>query len=162
MPSPARASRWNGPVRKPLNNFLAAAALLMLAGCSQWPPRIGVATPAHAHLEFLARASSASPAARELMWRESVAHGSPEESQLRRALLLSVPGSARYNPAKAETELRSLLAADPPAEVAAVARMRLEALLSSGECREQVDILKKRLSKIADIERGSDEPGSVE
>lgn len=128
----------------------------LLCGCAHLPPWIG-GPGAREHLEFLAQASAASPALREQMWREA-ANGPAGESRLRKALLQSIPGSARYDPASAETELLALLAQDPPAEVAAVARMRMETLRSYGECRAETEALKKRLSKIADIERGADAP----
>ncbi len=132
---------------------LILSAALVLAGCAVWPP-LGVS--ARDHLEYLARAANASPEARAVLWRETVANGSTQEIRLRHALLQTIPGAARYDAASAERELVALLADRPSGEVAAVARMRLEFLHSYGECRTEADILKKRLSKIADIERGNE------
>lgn len=138
----------------PANPWIVVASAWSLAACSQWPLVMG--TPAHEHLDFLSHAMKATPAAREALWRENGVHGNTQETVLRRALLLSIPGSARYNPAKAENELRALLEPGVPIELASVARARLEAMQDEGECRDRVEVLKNRLSKIADIERGAE------
>jgi hypothetical protein len=129
---------------------------VLLCGCASLSPWTG-GTGARDHLEFLVQATAASPAAREQMWQDT-ANGPDAESRLRKALLQSILGSARYNPVNAETELLALLAENPPADVAAVARVRMESLRSYGECRAETEALKKRLAKIADIERGTAAP----
>lgn len=108
-------------------------------------------------LEFLTEAMAADGGTREALWRGSLADKRTTPARLRTALLQSLPGHAGYDPAAAESAMRSLLERDPDSELAAVARLRLVELKTelkpARECREEVATLKRRLSQVVDIER---------
>lgn len=132
----------------------AWAVATALAGCSLWPmhaPDRGLDT--RDHMEFLVRALTAETAGRESMWQSALREPAGEVASLHRALLRSVPNHAGYDVAAAEAELQALLAKSPSADIAPVARARLEDLRAAAGCRYEVDDLKRRLSKVADIER---------
>lgn len=133
---------------------LAAA----LAACAVWPWQHGRSSAdASTHLEFLLQALAADVEKREALWR---ATGGPEplteDAALRKAVLRTVPGHSGYDPVLAERELQTVLSRTSSREIAPVARLRLEELRALQTCRAEVDSLKKRLAKVADIERELD------
>jgi hypothetical protein len=136
------------------------AAPLALGACAslQWPDfmrsdrEVAPSSPA----DYLLRALTVDAAGREAMW-QAAEHESPGESaSLHRGLLRSIPGSSLYDPAAAETALQELVAHNPSSDVALVARARLEDLHAINACRGDVENLKRRLSKVADIEKRLD------
>jgi hypothetical protein len=133
-----------------------ACAGLALAGCSIGPVHVHRGADARDHLEFLVRALGADAAGREAMWQTTLKLPVSEAATLHRALLRSVPGHSGYDVAAAEAELQALLSQSPSADVAPVARARLEDLRATAGCRYEVENLKRRLSKVADIERRLD------
>jgi hypothetical protein len=136
--------------------MLVLAAALSVA-CTAWPWRYGDSSAdASAHLEFLLQALAADAAKRETFWRATSGEPLTEDAALRKALLRTVPGHSGYDPVLAERELQAVLAREPSREIAPVARLRLEELRSLHSCRIEVDSLKKRLAKVADIERKLD------
>ncbi|MBL6750934.1 MAG: hypothetical protein ISP90_10455 [Nevskia sp.] len=131
--------------------LLSLAALC--AGCATAPQRV---PDALAETEFLGRAMEQSPAAREATWRATLAGRPGIETSLRVALLQSVPEHSGYDPAAAQRGLRALLAQNPPEDVAAVARVRLGELRLRSQCENESLELRRRLSKVAQIERDLD------
>lgn len=132
-------------------------ALTVLAGCAGSPwlsPRWSDPAP---HLEYLVRAQTAAPEEREAMWQAAVREPPGEVATLHRALLRTVGGHSGYDLAAAEIELQGLLSQSPPADIAPVARARLEDLHAANGCRTEVENLKRRLSKVADIEKRMDQ-----
>ena len=109
------------------------------------------------HLELLMRALAADASQRESMWQGVQREEPGQRATLHRALLRTVPGHTGYDLAAAEIELQGLLAQSPAPDVAPVARARLEDLRAAGACRHEVETLKKRLSKVADIEKRLDQ-----
>jgi hypothetical protein len=130
--------------------------MLLLAGCATtpWPfaGSVGAQTPAN----YLVMALAADPKEREALWQAAQHDTAGEMTSLHRALLRSIPGSAIYDPVAAESALQDLLTHDPRADVAQVARARLADLHAIAACRSDVDDLKRRLSKVADIEKRLD------
>lgn len=125
--------------------------MLLLGGCAaMFPHRYS----AMDHVAFLTRALDADAKGRETLWR-SYGHGdTSDETQLRIALLQSVPGHAGYDPAAARARLDALAGQSPaPLEVAAVARLRLAEMNEMVECRNEATELKARLARVVDIER---------
>ncbi|HWY26199.1 MAG TPA: hypothetical protein VNX47_14840 [Nevskia sp.] len=110
-------------------------------------------------LDFLDRAVSSAPAAREAMWRETASAGHSQDTQLRLALLQSVPDHSGSDPAAAQRNLRNLLAQSPPQDLAAVARIRLDELRSSNQCVGETQELRRRLAEVVNIERNLDSRG---
>jgi hypothetical protein len=108
---------------------LSSAALA--AGCALGPVHIHRGVDASDHLEYLVRALTADTQQRESLWQAA----------------LKEP----------EAELQDLLSHSPNADVAPVARARLEDLHLVNGCRQEVEGLKRRLSKVADIERRLDQ-----
>jgi hypothetical protein len=136
---------------------LSCALLALLGGCATQPFSGGRATD---NLEFLDRAMSGGPAAREAMWRDAVAGGrSTQEAQLRLALLQSVPDHSGADASAAQRNLRALLAQDPPPDLAAVARVRLDELKVTSQCVGETQELRRRLAQVVDIERQLDNRG---
>ena len=125
--------------------------MLLLSGCAALFPRQYSAVD---HLAFLTRALDADPKGREALWR-SYGHGdASDESQLRVALLQSVPGHSGYDPAAARVRLDALAGQNPaPVEVASVARLRLAEMNETVECRTDATELRARLARVVDIER---------
>lgn len=152
MPSPEPVSSWSGPVRR---SALSCVLAGLLAACAAQPagPR------AADELEFLDHALSGSPAAREALWRETQAAGRSQETQLRLALLQSVPDHSGSDPAAAQRGLRQLLAQSPPQDLAAVARVRLDELRASNQCVGETQELRRRLAQVVNIERDLDNRG---
>lgn len=136
-----------------------------MSGCASWrgPGWIGglwPAPPAAAVQEddplgFLAQAMAADGAKREALWRESTAGERTPSAVLQTALMQSLPGHAGYDPPAAERELERLLAQEPPlpAPAVAVARVRLSGLKDARSCGQEVDALRRRLTRVVDIER---------
>lgn len=157
MRTRARGSSWSGPARSLPRALAACGLLLTLAGCSVGPLRIERGADAAEHLEFLAGALASEPAQREQLWQAAQREPPGARAALRQALLRTIAGHGGYDPIAAESELRGLLAQSPPADVAAVARARLEDLRVANACRNEVESLKRRLSKVADIEKRLDQ-----
>jgi len=162
MRTPVRGSSLSGPVR--IRHRSAAWArcpallvAVLAAGCSVGPLRMERGPDAADHLEYLARALVAEPAQREQIWQAALQDTPGPDAALHRALLRTVAGHSGYDPAQAQSELQALLAQKPDTEVAAVARARLEELRVSNACRLEVENLKRRLSKVADIEKRLDQ-----
>lgn len=150
MPNPVPASSWHGPVRRAMISLGAAVAL---AGCATQPFGGGHAAD---DLEFLSRALDSGSATREAMWREAAA-GRSQDGQLRLALMQSVPDHSGYDPAAAQRNLHAFLAQSPPADSAALARVRLNELRSSNQCIGETQELRRRLGQVVDIERQLDD-----
>jgi len=157
MRTRVRGSSLSGPVRSRLSALAGAGLLLALAGCAGAPLRVERGPGAAGHLDYLTRALAAEPAQREQIWQAAQQEGGGDQALLHRALLRGVAGHSGYDPAVAETELQALLAENPDNEIAAVARMRLEDLRVANACRRDVENLKRRLSKVADIEKRLDQ-----
>lgn len=136
---------------------LLALAPLLLGACTVGPVHVHRGRDAADHLEFLMRAQTAEASEREALWKAALNAGSGQEAMLRRALLRTVSGHSGYDPAAAESELQGLLAQSPPAEIGSVVRARLEDLRVMNACRHEVEGLKRRLSKVADIEKRLDQ-----
>jgi len=137
-----------------------SAALLLfmaLAGCTVGPIHVHRDRNAADHLDYLARALTSEQSEKEKLWQAAMQAPTGEEATLHRALLRSVAGHSGYDPAAAEVELQALLAQSPSADVATVARARLEDLRAANACRHEVEVLKRRLSKVADIEKRLDQ-----
>ena len=154
MPSLAPVSRWPGRVRRTAAS--CAVVITLLSGCALEPLTRSRAAD---DLDFLDRAISSAPAAREAMWRETVAARHSQDTQLRLALLQSVPDHSGSDPAAAQRNLRSLLAQSPPQDLAAVARVRLDELRSSNQCVSETQELRRRLAQVINIERDLDSRG---
>lgn len=158
MRTPVRGSSWSGRSRSRSPDALAGAALLLLvAGCSVGPVRVAHGPDAAEHLEYFAEAIAAEPSRRERLWQSALQEPPGPDAALHRALLRTVAGHSGYDPAAGETELHALLAQKPPRDVAAVARARLEDLRAINACRTEAESLKRRLSKVADIEKRLDQ-----
>lgn len=146
MPS---AARWW--------SLVLAAAALALSGCAVGPVHIHRGPDAGDHLEYLVRALTSDAQQKEAMWQAALKEPPSDQAALHRALLRTVPGHSGYDLAAAEAEFQDLLARSPPGDVATVARARLEDLRLANGCRQEVEGLKRRLSKVADIERHLDQ-----
>lgn len=144
----------SGPMRRAALAVVAAA----LAGCASLGPMHFHRGPeAGDHLEYLVRALTADTQQKEQMWQDALKEPPGDVAALHRALLRTVPGHSGYDLAAAEAELQDILSHSPPADVAPVARARLEDLKLANGCRQEVESLKRRLSKVADIERRLDQ-----
>ena len=154
MPILEHASSWPGLARLAALSCVAVAGLL--GGCATLPFSGSRSTD---DLEFLDRALSGGPATREAMWRDTVAGGRNQETQLRLALLQSVPDHSGSDPAAAQRALRALLAQSPPADLAAVARVRLDEMKSTSQCVGETQELRRRLAQVVNIERELDSRG---
>lgn len=150
-----RGSSWSGPVRCLRPSLLFAAAAL--AGCALGPVHVHRGPDAADHVEYLLTALDTPPAGREALWQAAQGEPAGEVARLHRALLRTVPGHSGHDLAAAESELQGLLADGPSADVAPVARARIEDLRASQACRQEVERLKNRLSKVADIEKRLDQ-----
>lgn len=135
----------------------AVAIVVFVAGCAVGPVHVHRGAGALDHPEYLVHALTSDSHSREAMWQAAAKEPPGEDAALRRALLRSVPGHSGYDMAAAETELQNLLANSPSADVAPLARARLEDLRAAAACRQEVEGLKRRLSKVADIERRMNE-----
>lgn len=152
---------------------VAALSALLTAGCAGLP--LSQALPwngspsasGNRHLDYLLEARGRDDAGRELLWQQAAAGrgGGDAASELRLALLQSLEGHSGYAPAAAERRLRSLRAAKPPAEIDAVARLRLSELQEYRHWRGEADRagrelerLKDQLARLIAIERRSADP----
>ena len=143
---------------RPVATIVGVALLALAAsGCAMGPLHFHRGRAAGDHLEFLVKALTADSGRRETMWQATLKEPPGEDSSLHRALLRTVPGHSGYDVVAAETELQALLAQSPSADVAPVARARLEDLRAANGCRHEVEALKKRLKKVADIEQRLDQ-----
>lgn len=151
---PARSSR---PERAAAGRLAAAVAALALAGCALGPVHVHRGPDAADHLEYLIQALGSSASSRESLWQAAQAEPASDVARLHRALLRTVPGHSGYDLAAAETEFQELLSKSPSDDIAPVARARLEDLRAAHGCRQEVESLKRRLSKVADIEKRLDQ-----
>ncbi|MGH8462183.1 MAG: hypothetical protein ACRESS_11285 [Stenotrophobium sp.] len=131
-----------------------AALALCMAGCAMLP---AAPDSAREQLDFMARAMSASPSAREAMWQSARAGGTSERAELRAALLQSIPDHSGYDPGAAQRRLKAFLARNPSPGLAAVARVRIAELADSDNCREEAADLRRRMTMMVDIERRQDQ-----
>jgi hypothetical protein len=105
-------------------------------------------------IEFLDHTAQATPAARDTEWRSlSASRDHDEDHALRLALLQSFPGHSGYDPGEAQHGLRALLAKNPSGEAAMAARLRLAEMNEQAGLVAENQDLKRRLSKLVDIER---------
>ena len=137
----------------------AAVALvsLVVAGCAAGPLHVHRGIEAEDHFAYLVRALNSDTEEREDMWKDAVKEKPGELASLHRALLRTVPGHSGSDLAQAEIELQGLLATNPSYHVAPVVRARLEDLRTINVYRHEADQLKRRLSKVADIEKRMDQ-----
>ena len=136
---------------------LAAVVAVLLSGCAAAPVPVHRGADIGSHLEFLARAMNVPPAQREALWQAAVKEPTSPAATLHRALLRTVAGHSGYDLAAAEAELQQLLASSPSIDIAPVARSRLEDVRAMNACRQEADGLKKRLAKVADMEKRLDQ-----
>lgn len=132
-------------------------ALALTGGCARQPLHVHLDASAVGQSEFLIEALTAEPPAREALWQQAQRDRSGDVAVLRHALLRSVPGHSGYDIAAAESELQAFVGAEPSASLALIARARLEDLRAARQSRAELDQLKRRLSKVADIERRQDQ-----
>lgn len=157
MPNLEPASPWPG---RALRTGLSCA-LLLLGGCAALQQQTGGFSSSRTenNLEFLSRAMDGTASTREAMWRETQSAERSQNTQLRLALLQSVPDSSAYDSAAAQRSLRALLAQNPPEDIAVVARVRLNELRSSTQCLGETQDLRRRLAQVVNIEREIDSRG---
>ncbi|MDR3416058.1 MAG: hypothetical protein P4L83_07720 [Nevskia sp.] len=158
MLNQVRVSGWLGPIRHAAASAVLAA---MTAGCAALPFDTGPTAEVRAadDLQFLAQAMEGGASVRQAMWRQVQAAPRGTDSNLRLALLQSVPDHANYDPLAAQRSLRAVLAQNPPEPVAALARVRLDELRSSTQCLGETQDLRRRLSQVVEIERQINQRG---
>jgi hypothetical protein len=105
-------------------------------------------------MKFLTVAYEADPMARESLWRTAATAGKSADTDLRVALLQSLPGHSGYDPLAARERLQQL-ASKPsvPPEIGAVARLRLAHLEQDAALAAEVAQLKQRLARVVEIEK---------
>ena len=130
------------------------AATLALSGCAVLLPW---ERTARGHADFWAEALAADAAAREHLWKQTLLGERDDDRVLRTALMQSLPGHLGSDMRSAERTLRAL--AERRSDVGVLARLRLAELGEGRECREETTELKRRLSKVVDIERTLDRNG---
>lgn len=143
-------------MRRP-ERLAAAAAALTLAACTTQPLHVHMDSSAVGQYEYLMLALNADTAGREALWQKAQNEPASDDATLHRALLRSVPGHSGADLAAAEADLQNFLAQKSTSRLAPVARARLEDLRGARACRVEVETLKRRLSKVADIERRQDQ-----
>ena len=114
------------------------------------------ATPdsARPQIDFIAKMTSATPAAREAQWQNlRTDNDSSDSAALRFALMQSIPDHSGYDPVSARRRLKAFLDHQPNADLAAVARMRSEQIDSGNSCHDEVSALRKRMALMVEIER---------
>ena len=148
----APGSSWSGPARSLALSGVGA----MLAACSHLPWWMTSEPAAASPADYLVAALASDEKGREQLWQVLQKESPGESQRLHRGLLRSIPGSPIYDPIGAEKELLDLIAENPSREVAQVARARLDDLKAIAACRTDVEDLKRRLSKVADIEKRQD------
>ncbi|MDB5985995.1 MAG: hypothetical protein JWR16_1048 [Nevskia sp.] len=87
------------------------------------------------------------------MWRHARKGDGSRESELRIAVMQSLPGHTGYDAPAARRHLQALRAASPPDEIAAVAQLRLAEMHTDDALRDENQSLRQRLSQLVDIER---------
>jgi hypothetical protein len=130
---------------------------LALASCAAGPLHVHRGVEPEDHFAYLVRALNSDNEEREDLWRDASREPPGEVATLHRALLRTVPGHSGWDLAAGESELQGLLAQSPSYHVAPVVRARLEDLRTINAYRHEVDQLKRRLSKVADIEKRMDQ-----
>jgi len=96
----------------------------------------------------------ATPDQREKMWRHARKGDGSRESELRIAVMQSLPGHTGYDAPAARRHLQVLrggTASDD--EIAAVAQLRLAEMHAEDALRDENQSLRQRLSQLVDIER---------
>lgn len=131
--------------------------LLLAAGCARQPLHVHTDIAVVAQYEYLMQALAADAPAREALWQDLQLQSEGRHKALRQALLRSVPGHTGHDLAAAESELQAFLAQGPQSGLAPVAKARLEDVRAQRACRIEVESVKRRLSKVADIERRQDQ-----
>jgi hypothetical protein len=129
---------------------------LALAACAGMPWPLSHDPNLLPPADYLMRALTSDANGREAMWQAAEHETAGELASLHRALLRSIPGTTLYDPVAAEAALQELVSTKPSADVALVARARIEDLHALNACRGDVENLKRRLSKVADIEKRLD------
>jgi hypothetical protein len=129
---------------------------MLLAGCAHRMTRSSYAVE---DLDFLRHATEASATTREAMWRQAIAAERTPNNQLRIAIMQSVPEHPGSDSGAAQRGFRNLLAQDPPADIAAIARLRLSELRSTDQCTVEAQELRRRLAQVVNIERRLDAQG---
>lgn len=124
---------------------------LTTAGCANLPPELGGPQPP---AEMLVETLGADQRQLEAQLASASQEPPSPASDLRVALLQSVPGYNGSNRSAAEIRLNALAQNAPP-EIAAVAKARLNELRRGAECQSEVRVLKDRVEKLVDIERKS-------
>lgn len=105
-------------------------------------------------MEFLTIALSADASGRETLFRSASTAGKSDDSELRLALLRSVPGHSGYDPVAARSQLNSLASrAGVTPEIAAVARLRLAQGDQEAAQAAEIAQLKQRLARVVEIEK---------
>lgn len=140
-----------------LERCVALAAIALVAGCARQPLHLHADTSSIGQAEYLMLALNLDAAGREALWQNALREPAGDNAILHRALLRTVPGHAGYELAAAEAELQNFLTQNAMSTLAPVARARLEDLRAARACRLEVETLKRRLSKVADIERRQDQ-----
>lgn len=164
MRTRVRGSGLSGPVRRrgprPMRSLVTVVLPLALGACAstQWPAflKSDSAVAPSSPADYLLRALTVDASGREAMWQAAEHESAGESATLHRALLRSIPGTSLYDPNAAQTALEDLVAHNPSPDVALVARARIEDLHAINACRGDVENLKRRLSKVADIEKRLD------
>src|SRR5882757_4421424 len=140
MPNPAHVLRWPG---------LFLLFSLTISGCAWIPLQLHAIPP----LEYLSTALDATPDQREKMWRHARKGDGSRESELRIAVMQSLPGHTGYDAPAARRHLQALRGGAAPDEVAAVAQLRLAEMHAEDALRDENQSLRQRLSQLVDIER---------
>ncbi len=96
---------------------------------------------------------NARPERREALWRATRNSDGSQDNELRIALMQSLPDHSGYDPAAARRRLQNLLAHEPQADVAGIARLRLAELKTADACSDEQTLLRQRLAKMVEIER---------
>lgn len=105
----------------------------------------------------MSNAMAATPAARESLWQSVRTPNNSDRTELRAALLQSIPDHSGYDPVIARKRLKNFIAQSPSADLVAVARVRLAELDASASCRDEVSSLRRRMTLVVDIERRQDQ-----
>ena len=127
--------------------FSVGLALLILgsSGCAMMPAKKPVP------MDFLVQAMNTDPRGRMALW-QALPQTTDVNTQLKRALLRSVPGHPEYDPDGAREALQALQPELSNAN-ATLVQLRLAEMRSLQSCYARQNQLQKRLDAIADIER---------
>lgn len=152
MHNPARRFGWPG-----LAPLCLSLSVLLLPACGTWrlPLGSGTAAPSEMdHVRFLTAALEADSSAREALWKMAATSGKSDDSDLRVALLQSIPGHPAYDPVAARDRLQQLVARPTAsASVVAVARLRLAQTQQDAATAAEIAQLKQRLARVVEIEK---------